>query len=68
MMAQAKRRKSTVPTVRNAEGKRVSLKDLPLTAYTLKCGHFGRDYAILLGDLVFCEACKDQVRVVKAVS
>lgn len=50
------------------DGRRISLKDLPLVSYLLKCGHYGRNHAIMLNDLVFCDTCKDTMQVVKVIS
>lgn len=47
-------------------GKRVYLKDLPLTAYTLVCSHMGREYGVKKNDLVFCPHCGEAKRVVRA--
>lgn len=46
-------------------GRRYSLKDLPLVAFTRQCGHMGREYGILMGDLVFCDTCREAKRVVR---
>jgi hypothetical protein len=53
---------------RDAEGKRVKLTDLPLVAYSLFCGHTGRDYAINKGDLLFCTPCAGNKRVAKILA
>lgn len=50
------------------DGRRITLKDLPLSVYLLKCGHYGRDYGIMLNDLIFCPTCKDTIKVVKVNS
>jgi hypothetical protein len=46
-----------------AEGRRVSLADLPVVAYRLSCGHVGKDYAIQKQDLLFCADCGATSRV-----
>lgn len=50
------------PTVR-ARGRRISLTDLPMTVFATKCGHGGKDRAIVKGDHIFCEPCGATVRV-----
>lgn len=62
------RRKVHKPESIVVNGKRISLKDLPLVAYVLQCGHYGRDHAIVKGDLLFCSECSETVRVAKIVS
>ena len=39
------------------DGKRVNLASLPLVAYSMRCGHVGRDYAVQKRDIVFCQDC-----------
>lgn len=49
-------------------GKKISLADQPLVAYSLACGHLGRDYAIKKGDFLFCTPCAQEVRVAKILA
>jgi hypothetical protein len=55
-------------TARDASGAKVSLATLPLVAYALKCGQLGRDYALVKGDLVFCQACQRSCRVARILA
>lgn len=55
------------PTIR-ARGRRISLTDLPMTVFATSCGHGGKNYAIVKGDHVFCEPCKETVRVVSILA
>jgi hypothetical protein len=61
-------KKNRAPRITGPDGRKVSLHDLPLVAYTLTCGHIGRDYAIAKGDQVFCTACADTKRVARVIS
>jgi hypothetical protein len=56
------------PSVRNNVGKRVRLSDLPLVAYSLYCGHVGREHGVARNDLMFCPTCKDTKRVARIIS
>jgi len=44
--------------VKGPDGRMITLRDLPLSAFRLGCGHYGKDYGIQVRDLVFCETCK----------
>lgn len=55
-------RKPKAPSLM-VNGRRVTLADLPLVAYSLSCGHVGRDRAIRAGDILFCDTCRDTKRV-----
>lgn len=50
------------------DGTRISLKDLPLVAYAMTCGHLGRDYGVSKGDQLFCDSCKTTKRVKKILA
>ena len=41
-------------TVR-VHGRRIKIKDIPLNAATLNCGHIVHGIAFTVGDVVFCE-------------
>lgn len=60
--------KAPLPTILDADGNPISLRDLPLVAYRLTCGHLGRDYAIQPRDVVFCDECKTNKRVKKILA
>jgi hypothetical protein len=40
-------------------GQRVKLADLPVIQFIKTCGHPGKDFAVIVGDLVFCDTCRD---------
>jgi hypothetical protein len=63
----SKRNDPRGPSVR-VGGRKVYLSDLPLIAYSLECGHVGRDRAIQAGDRVFCDGCRDTKRVAQIIS
>ena len=56
------------PTILDAEGNPVSIRDLPLVAFRLTCGHLGRDYGIQARDIVFCDDCGTNKRVKKVLA
>lgn len=61
-------RRPATPNVTGPDGRKVRLSDLPLTAYTLACGHVGRDYGIIKGDLLFCGTCQTPKRVARIIA
>lgn len=62
------RKRASKVTTLSRTGRSVSLADLPLVAYSLSCGHLGRDYAIQKRDLVFCADCQGTRRVSKVLA
>ena len=50
------------------DGRRVSLSDLPMIPFRLNCGHVGKDFAIQVKDLIFCEDCGGTSRVTEILS
>jgi hypothetical protein len=58
----------SAPTILDADGNPVSIRDLPLVAFRLTCGHLGRDYGIQSRDLVFCDDCRTTKRVRKVLA
>lgn len=50
------------------DGRTVRLSDLPLVVFELKCGHQGKNYAIELGDWLFCEDCGAEKRVSRIIA
>ena len=50
------------------DGRTVRLSDLPLVVYELKCGHRGKNYAIQLGDWLFCDDCHAETRVTAIIA
>jgi hypothetical protein len=52
-----------MPKEFNVNGKLISMSELPLVAYALKCGHMGREYGIVKNDLLFCDTCGQTMRV-----
>lgn len=50
------------------DGKKVYIKDLPLIAFQLYCGHMGRDYGVAKGDTLFCETCRTPKRVKRIIA
>lgn len=67
-MADNRSRRPAVPKVTGLDGRKVSINDLPLTAYALACGHVGRDYGVLKGDLIFCGTCQTPKRVSRVIA
>lgn len=61
-------RKPRIPEITGPDGTTVRLDSLPLVAYSLKCSHVGRDYAVMLNDLVFCETCRSDQRVTRILA
>lgn len=57
-----------VPTILDADGNPVSIRDLPLVAFRLTCGHLGRDYGVQARDIVFCDECGTNKRVKKVLA
>ena len=50
------------------DGRAVSLESQPLVAFSLSCGHLGREYAVARRDLIFCDACGVTRRVSKILA
>lgn len=50
------------------DGKPVRLDEIKLVAYLLSCSHSGRDYGIKKGDLLFCDKCKEIIKVSKILA
>jgi hypothetical protein len=67
-MSRIDRNKKTGVASVEVNGRRITLADLPLVAYSLECGHVGRDRAIQAGDRLFCETCGDTRRVARLIS
>jgi hypothetical protein len=63
----ANRKDNGIPSVR-VEGRKVTLADFPIVAYSLNCGHVGRERAIRAGDTLFCDTCQDTKRVATIIS
>lgn len=61
-------KRTPAPSVRDASGRRVRLNDLPTTAFTLACGHIGREHGVRFHDLIWCTECGDTRRVVKILA
>lgn len=47
-------------------GRKVYGRDIPLTVYTLDCGHSGKGVAVAVRDVVFCDECSKTSFVAKA--
>lgn len=47
-------------------GRKVFGRDIPLTVYTLNCGHTGKGVAVAVRDVVFCDTCSTDGFVAKA--
>ena len=62
------RSSAPVPSILDADGNPVSIRDLPLVAFRLTCGHLGKDYGIVARDLVFCDDCGTNKRVKKILA
>lgn len=56
-----------IQLVKGAERK-MAVADLPLVAYSLNCGHVGRDYGIQKKDNLFCAKCGSDSRVSKILA
>jgi hypothetical protein len=56
------------PAVVGPDGLRHRLRDLPLVAFRMSCGHLGRDYAIRKGDIMFCQDCGADKRITKVLA
>jgi hypothetical protein len=41
------------------QGRSISAKMIPLSNYTLECGHTGQGIAVTNGRAFYCEVCKD---------
>lgn len=50
------------------KGRTIVASSIPLSNYSLECGHIGQGIAIAVGSVLFCEECKDDKFVVKARS
>lgn len=48
------------------QGKRITANMIPLSNYTLECGHTGQGIAVSVGRAFYCETCKDMKFVTKA--
>lgn len=48
--------------------RRIKAGDIPLTAYTLECGHRGRGIALSVGNVLFCDSCMEDKAVTSAHS
>lgn len=44
-------------------GRRIKASQIPLSYYTLECGHKGQGIAVQAGNTIFCETCKSQKTV-----
>lgn len=49
-------------------GRSIVASSIPLSNYSLECGHIGQGIAITVDSVLFCEECKDDKFVVKARS
>lgn len=56
------------PRIQDAQGNWVTLDSLPLVAYELNRGHKGRDYAVIKGDVLFCDECRSEGFVSKILA
>jgi hypothetical protein len=54
--------------VLDPQGKKTFLDSLPLVAYQLYCGHYGKDYGVQRLDLMFCETCGHSVKIRKILA
>lgn len=50
------------------QGRKIQAKMIPLSNYTLECGHIGQGIAVTEGRAFYCESCKDTKFVAKARS
>lgn len=50
------------------QGRSIVASSIPLSNYSLECGHIGQGIAITVDSVLFCEECKDDKFVVKARS
>jgi hypothetical protein len=48
------------------QGHKVIVRDIPLSFYTLNCGHTGRGIALSQNDVVFCSECERNEFVARA--
>lgn len=48
------------------QGKKIAARMIPLSNYTLECGHTGQGIAVTTGRAFYCETCKDMKFVTKA--
>lgn len=49
-------------------GHYIMAKKIPLSIYTLSCGHKEQGIAVTVKELIFCESCQDTKEVVLARS
>lgn len=54
--------------VLSIRGRTIRVGDIPLSLYTLECGHKGKGIAVQVGNTVFCDTCQDGKTVVKSRS
>lgn len=47
-------------------GHKVRVGDIPLSIFTLECGDKGKGIAVVTGNMIFCDECKDIKRVQSA--
>lgn len=47
---------------------KLNLRDLPLVAFAMACGHIDRQYGVQKRDLVFCEQCQATRTVSRIIS
>lgn len=47
-------------------GRNVRVGDIPLSIFTLDCGHKGKGIAVAEENMIFCDDCKDIKRVLRA--
>lgn len=45
-------------------GRRIKVGQIPVSFYTLECGHKSQGVAVNAGHLIFCESCQTQKVVV----
>lgn len=45
-------------------GRTVRVGDIPLSLFTMNCGHKAKGIAVAVGDTMFCVECQDDRRVV----
>jgi len=50
------------------KGRKPRVSDLPLVAYSLSCGHLGRQYGIQKKDRVFCKDCGSDKYVARIIA
>ena len=50
------------------QGNKQYLDKLPLVAYQLYCGHYGKEYGVKRYDLIFCKECQEDVKIRKVLA